>query len=234
MKPLQKAGGIAAIVKAGSDVGLFAFLLVLVPALGLKLEDFQDPAKGMAAVAAHPVLSYAYGAIALAFFATMLILSLALYDRLRGAAPALVACATAAGLISATLYLMSAMLEFIVTPQLIHAYGQNPGQAVPGWIVAGAVEDSALFAALLAFGVFLLLNSWAALPSGALPRPLAYYGIGFGAVAVVLAILNPLVPPLGFLPPALGIVWGAWLGVVLLKVEPVVARSMRAASPAAV
>jgi hypothetical protein len=70
----------------------------------------------------------------------------------------------------------------------------------------GIAGDSAL-------GWVLLLIGWAALKTRGLPRILSYLSVLVG----VVMILEFAVQPFMFVGLFLGIVWGLWLGVVLLR-----------------
>ena len=81
-------------------------------------------------------------------------------------------------------------------------------------VLGGGVADGLLTAAIFASGWFVFLASWAALRGG-LPKILSYLGLLFGAVS----ILAFAIPPFILIGVLLGIVWGIWLGIVLLR-EP--------------
>ena len=51
---------------------------------------------------------------------------------------------------------------------------------------------------------------------GSLPGSPNYLGLLFG----VLSILSPFIPPRALVGAVLGVVWGVWLGVVLLRSVP--------------
>ena len=70
----------------------------------------------------------------------------------------------------------------------------------------------ALTAAIFAAGWWALLASWAGLQGG-LPKILSYLGLLFGA----LGILSFAIPPFNPLAALFGIVWSAWLGIVLRR-----------------
>jgi len=97
MNTMQKVTGVAALTKVVGDVGFYAVLFVAIPAVGLTYQDFADPARAMAAVAAHPWLSYGYAFIFIVFAATMLVLSVGLYQRLGPTATTLAQTAAGAG-----------------------------------------------------------------------------------------------------------------------------------------
>jgi hypothetical protein len=64
-------------------------------------------------------------------------------------------------------------------------------------------------------GWVLLLLGWAALKIRCLPRILSYLTMLYGIVLV----LELAVPPLMNVGVILGIIWGVWLGGVLLRSE---------------
>jgi hypothetical protein len=221
MNTMQKATGVAALVKVVGDLGFYAVLFAVIPALGLTYQDFADPARAMSAVAAHPSLSYGYASVSVVFAATMLVLSLGLYQRLRATQPAFAQMAAAAGLISSGFYALTAMLDLAGTPDLLALYSRSPDIAISASAATTAVQDSVQFSAFLAFASFLGLNSWAALRARALPRSLAFYGLALGVVGIVLSLLNSVLQPIPIAFPALGLIWSGWLGIALLRGEPV-------------
>lgn len=214
---LAKIGGVAALVKAVGDIANIAIFLVLIPVLGISFSDLTDPKGSLAAFSAHPALAYASGAVVLLFAGTTLVLSLALYERLQGDRWALVKAGTALGLISAALFGVVALNYLVGVPELVQFYKQGQPGAVAAWAGSGADFDSLMFSALFAFGCFLICNSWAAISTRTLPRSLAGFGLAFGVVALVVGVSGFAVPTLVLLPSILGIPWGVWLGVVLIR-----------------
>ena len=104
----------------------------------------------------------------------------------------------------------------------------------PGWMPAGRVvasqENPTVFTLLAGPGGVLLV-SWVALRSGALPKVLGWLGVAIGVMGLI-----SIVPPLfeaayGF--GLLQIVWFVWLGVTMTT-KPTAAKAGRIANASAV
>lgn len=95
MKNLQKMGGIAALYEAAAYlIALVGYVLVL----GTLTE--VDPVQKVASLVNNQAFLYILNLIAYVFFGIVLVvLSLALYQRLKSGSPALAQTATAIGLI---------------------------------------------------------------------------------------------------------------------------------------
>src|SRR5512138_1285093 len=95
MKTLQKSGGFAALYLAVAYlIGMIIFLAVL------DYPSITDPAQKVAVVVKMPMVIFSTNLLMYVFFGVFLIvLSLALYDRLKRGAPALMQAATALGIV---------------------------------------------------------------------------------------------------------------------------------------
>ena len=95
MKSLQKFGGIAALYLAAAYlIGMTIFLVVL------DYPSITDPAQKVALLVEKQMVIFSTNLLMYVFFGVVLIvLALALYDRLKSGAPALMQVATAIGII---------------------------------------------------------------------------------------------------------------------------------------
>ena len=93
MKTLQKFGGFAALYLAVAYlIGMVLFLVVL------DSPSITDPAQKVALLVEKPMVIFSTNLLMYVFFGVVLIvLALALYDRLKSGAPALMQVATALG-----------------------------------------------------------------------------------------------------------------------------------------
>lgn len=104
---------------------------------------------------------------------------------------------------------------------VVKLYGENPVQAATVWRTLDAVEKGLGGGGgeTLASSLWFLLFGWAALRAKELPRGLNYLGVVIGVagiVSVVLAALGLMVVyGLGL------ILWLVWLGIVMLRKNPV-------------
>ena len=212
MKTLQKSGGLAALYLAVAYlIGLVLFIVVL------DYPSITDPAQKVALLVAKPMVIFATNLLMYVFFGVFLVvLSLALFDRLKSGAPALVQAATALGIIWAGSLIAGGMVSNAGIDPTIALYATDPAQAALSWqgietVAAGLGNGNGEILG----GLFTLLVSLAALRGGRLPKPLNILGLLVGAVGIISVLpgLTSLVSVFG-----LGqMVWYVWLGVVLLR-----------------
>ncbi|MFZ2616821.1 MAG: hypothetical protein WA077_12590, partial [Anaerolineae bacterium] len=106
MKSLQKSGGIAALYLAVAYlIGMVLFLVVL------DYPSITDPAQKVALLIEKQMVIFSTNLLMYVFFgAFLIVLSLALYDRLKSGAPALMQVATVLGIIWAGSLIASGMV----------------------------------------------------------------------------------------------------------------------------
>ena len=160
------------------------------------------------------LISYWVSAIAL------VIMALALYERLKAGAPALVQTATIFGLIWAALVIGSANLMMRDVGVIADLYGKDPAQAESVWQSLEAVETGIASGNEIVGSLWVMLLSLAALRTGGLPRALSYLGIALGAAGLVTGVLA-FIPAFRVQMVFAGMIaWSAWLGIVLLRSNP--------------
>jgi hypothetical protein len=221
MNSLQRIGGVAALMNAATFlVGFAIFFALLVPA-GYFAADV-DPIQNVAFLADNQAIMYLwYLTIYVVFGVFLVVLLLALYERLKAGSPAIAQIATAFGIIWAGLVIASGMVANIGTSVVVDLYGSDPSQAGSVWLAVNAVVTGLGGGNEIVGGLWVLLISWAALRAGGLPRLLSYLGV----VVSVAGILT-VVPALAALEVfgaifGLGlIVWFIWLGFTMLRSSP--------------
>ena len=211
MSNYQKAGGMAALIEAATYlIGMVIAFTVLAPSWEL------DPAQYVAFLVDNQTFLHLWHLlIYLVNGVFLIVLVLALHERLKSGAPAVMQVATAVGLIWAGLVIASGMQTINDLGVISDLYAQDPAQATTVWLSLSAVESGLGGAIELPGGLWVLLVSWAALQSGALPRALNYLGFLVGAAGVATAL--PLLGELGTLFGLGSILWFIWLGIVLLR-----------------
>jgi hypothetical protein len=212
MKTLQKLGGLAALYLAAAYlVGIVLFLVVL------DYPSITDPAQKVALLVDKQMVIFVTNLLMYVFFGVILvILSLALYDRLKSGAAALVQVATVIGVIWAGSLVASGMIANAGIAPVVALYAEDPSQAALTWLgietVANGVGNGN---GEILGGLWTLLVSWAALRAGGLPKSLNFLGLLVGVVGII-----SLFPGLTDLTGLFGIsqlFWYIWLGIVLLR-----------------
>ena len=207
----QKIGGVAALIEAAAYVAGFGLYLTLLDSSG-----YVGPVRKAAFLVDHQAVIYIANLFIYVIFGVFLVvLALALCERLKAGAPALVQAATAFGLIWAGLVIASGMIFNVGMATVVNLYGKDPAEAALVWLAIGSVQEGLGGGNEIVGGLWVLLVSWAALRGGALPKALNYLGVAIG-VAGILTV----VPALDVLTDVFGlsqIVWFAWLGIVMLR-----------------
>lgn len=212
MKTLQKFGGFAALYMAVAHLIGIAIFLVALDYLSI-----TDPAQKAALNVDKQAVIFPTNLLMYVFFGFALIaLSLALYERLKFSAPALMQVATAIGMIWAGSLIASGMVANAGLATVVTLYAKDPAQAVLIFQGIEAIGNGLGNAnGEILGGMWTLLVSLAALRGGALPKALNILGLFVGTVGIVtiLPALNALTGIFG-----LGqIVWFVGLGFVLLR-----------------
>ena len=213
MKNLQKMGGIAALFAAAATlIGLVGYILVLGT-----LADV-DPVQQVASLVDNQAFIYILNLIVYVFWGFfMVVLALALYERLKSGSPALALTATAIGLIWATVIIASGMIRNFGMGIVVDLYSTDPTQAGTVWLAVKSVFEGLSCAnGEILGGPWVLLVSWAAFRAGELPKALNYLGVVLG-VAGILSIIPALSLMLAVVFGMGKIVWMIWLGIVMLR-----------------
>jgi Domain of unknown function (DUF4386) len=214
MNDLQKMGGVAALIQAAAYVvGLGLALTLLAPVLD------ADPDQYVAFLVDNLILMYVWHLfIYLVAGVFLVVLVLALHERLKAGSPAMAQTAAAFGLIWAGLVIASGMLIINDLGVVADLYDKDPAQAATVWLALSSVEEGLGGAIELPGGLWVLLLSLAALRAGGLPRALNYLGVVIGAAGILT-----VVPALDVLAAVFGlgfIVWFVWVGIVMLRSRP--------------
>jgi hypothetical protein len=215
MKTLQKFGGFAALYLAIAYlIGIVLFLVVL------DYPSITDPAQKVALLIEKQMVIFSTNLLMYVFFGVFLIvLSLALYDRLKSGAPAIMQVATAIGIIWAGSLIASGMVSNAGIAPVVALYAKDPAQAALTWqgiesVASGLGNGNGEILG----GLSTLLVSLAALRTGGLPKGLNILGLLVGAVGIITILpgLTDLVGVFGLSH----IIWFVWLGIVLLRSNP--------------
>lgn len=212
MKLLTKFGGWSAFYLAAAYlIGMALFLVVL------DYPGITDAAQKVNLLVEKPLVIFSSNLLMYVFFGIFLIvLSLALYHRLKQGAPALMPAAAIIGIIWAASLISSGMVLNAGIDPVVELYARDQTQAALMWqgfesISSGLGNGNGEILG----GLFTLLVSLAAFRSRGLPIALNVLGLLVGLAGIV-----SIIPGLTLLTQVFGlgqIIWFIWLGVWLLK-----------------
>jgi hypothetical protein len=215
MKTLQKFGGIAALYLAAAYiVGMIGFLVVV------NVSGVADPVQKVALMADNLAFLYIMHLIVYVIWGIfMVVLALALYERLKVNSPAIMQTATVFGIFWGCVILVSGMIQNVGMQTVVNLYGKDPAQAGTIWLTIDSVLGGLAGSNEAIGGIWILLLSWAALRTGALSKVLNYLGVVVGVVGIISIV--PALANIFITIFALGqIVWFIWMGIVLLRSNP--------------
>lgn len=211
MNSLQKAGGIAALVQALAYIVGFIVLLTMMDAGDT---SSWSSAQQLAFTLDKKALFQAWIAfIYVGFGVALVVLVVALHERLK-ARPALMAIASAFGVIWAGFVIAAGMVAIVGLDAAARLHNIDPQQAAETWATISAVHEGLGGGVEIVGGLWLLLLSIAAKRSGALPTTLNVLGIVIGMAGIVT-----IVPLLADFAAVFGlgqIIWFIWVGATLL------------------
>lgn len=215
MRNLQKMGGLAALYEAAAYVVGIVFFIGIVDYSGV-----VDPLQKVALLVENQAMLSLINLIIYVLFGIVLVvLSLALHDRLKAGSPAIMQTATAYGLIWAGVVIASGMIYNIGLGVVAELYSTDPAQAATVWLAIDAVFEGIGGGVEVLGGLWVLLVSWAALRTAELPKVLNYLGLLVGVAGIITLV--PALGEIGGMVFGLGqIVWFAWLGIALLRSGP--------------
>jgi hypothetical protein len=212
MNNLQKMGGVTALFHSAAYlIGMVMYFAVLSPIID------AAPGQYVTQVAKYQTTLYLW--IFVAYWVSgfcLVVVALALYERLKAGAPALMQISTVLGIIWAGLIIGSGNLMMHGFGQIAQLYVDSPAQAETVWLALGMVENGIVSANELIGGLWILLLSWSALRTGKLNKGLNYLGIAIG-LSGMLTMIPPLAEATQTFFGLSMIVWFAWLGIVLLR-----------------
>lgn len=212
MKSLQKMGGMAALYEAAAYImGMIGFLAVV------DVDSVADPVEKVALMADNLAFLYTLHLLVYVVWGVfMVVLALALYERLKAGSPAIMQIATAFGLFWGCVIMISGMIHNVGMQNVVELYGKDPAQAGTVWVTIDSVLGGLAGSNEAIGGIWILLLSWAALRSGDFSRILNYLGIVIGVAGIVSII--PVLAEIFIYIFALGqIVWFIWLGITMLR-----------------
>ena len=205
---LQRIGGVSSIGSAFLCAIYLVFFFLVFPRLGLvRPSDWIDPVKNFAAWSASPITFFLINLEFILWTIAFVLIVLALRERMQTTAPNVIGIVVIGISIACALWLAVGLIGIVGMPSIVSAKDASAYRAVMGvYLGLSIAADHAL-------GWVLLLIGWAALKTRVLPRILSYLLILYGIVAIFEFAVHPFM----FVGVILGIIWGVWLGVVLLR-----------------
>ncbi len=216
MKTSQKFGGFAALYLAVAYlIGMVLFLVVL------DYPSITDLAQKVTLIVEKQMVFFATNLLMYVFFGIFLvILALALHDRLKPDAPALMQVATVIGIIWAGSLIASGMVANAGIAPAVALFAKDPAQAALTWqgieTVANGLGNGN---GEILGGLWTLLVSLAALRAGGLPKGLSILGLLVGAVGII-SLIPGLTEVMTGVFGLSQMIWFGWLGIVLLRSNP--------------
>lgn len=210
MTTFQKAGALAAWAEALCYIiGFVIFIFFLeAPGFAKPIESVDFLIANKALILSAISIIYIFAALAL------LVLVLALHERLKANAPSLMQVATAIGVIWVGVVVASGMIFTTGAESVIKLYATDPDRAATLWISVGLIQNGLGGGTEFLGGVWILLISWTALRGGKLSKPLNVLGGLIGVVGIL-----SIVPSWSIFVDIFGlsqILWFIWVGAVML------------------
>jgi hypothetical protein len=217
----RRVGAFAAIALGLLNLGATIFVI----AAGAPIPNNVDPGRALVKVTANTFLVSGQGTLRALAGMSLILLALALAERLQAAAPFAIRVATCAAVIGGALIIVVSVGSLASYDALAQINGKDHAAAVAAYAALIVVSLLLYTAGYVMLGVFVLISAMVAARSRVISRPLLYVGILFG-IALIGAHVTGLSSDLSFSSPsiALGvvmgpllIVWPVWLGVELLR-----------------
>ncbi len=210
---LQKIGGIAAVFQALAYIAGFTVLIFL---LTPEHADTLSDTEKLRFLLDNRILFQTWILIIYVLFGVALVvLVIALNERLKNHSSAILQTATVFGFIWAAMVIASGMIANVGLDTVAKIFTKDQEQATTIWFSIEAVHNGIGGGVEIVGGVWVLLISWVALKYKALPRWLNYIGLIVG-VAGILSVV-PGFSAVGTFFGLVQIVWFAWMGAFLLR-----------------
>ncbi len=211
-KTLEKPGGIAAIY--GAVVYIITMIVFLVV---LDYPNLTEPAQKVAMIVNNQVVVITMYWLSYIIFGLLLVvLSLALYEKIRLKDSSMMKIATVFAVIWATLLIASGLIFNHGATTIVAIYNVDPNQAVILWQGIEVISSALSFSdGELLGGLWMLLVGLSALKSGSFSKALSLWSMGVGIVGVIS--IFPFLNMLSILFGLGQVVWFIWIGVHLLK-----------------
>lgn len=210
MNKLQKIGGVAALLEAAIYVCAFLFygLILPAPVNATTEQKFAFLSQHQAALSAMNLVGYVL------FGAILLVLTMALDERMKKHSPNLSRAASVFGFLWVGLVIASGMVANIGLEKVINLYAKSPELAQSAWVAITAVVEGLGGGNEIVGGLWVLLISCAALRGGEFSKTLSYLGMAVGVAGILTVYPAEIFTEIFGLSQ---IVWFIWLGIAMLR-----------------
>ena len=208
MNDLQKLGGVAALLKAAIYISAFVFF----GAYWNFPVAADDTQKLLYLSNNQTILSIVNLTMYVIFGTLLLVLVLALYQRLKTQSPALSLTAAAFGIIWVGLVMASGMIANIGLGMVVDLSTKDAEQAMTVWIVINTVVEGLGGGNEVVGALWVLLLSIAALKINMFSKTLNYLGVSIGFVGILTIYPAEIFTEIFGLSQ---IIWFSWLGVTM-------------------
>jgi hypothetical protein len=209
---IQKWGGIAALLQAAMSLAYLVILTTLQGGPGI----FTSADRVFAAT--HAPGRIAFRLITLLFSLTIVVIAMALRDRLGQGSPNRARLMVVAASIGSAAFAMDAVISAYAGPALVNLAAQNLGGARTLSDALDVLLNGLSGTYVFMSGWMVVLAGWAAGSSAKLPRALGWLMLLAGVVSILHVLLQfafVSIPAMAAGVLLLTLVWSAWLGIVL-------------------
>lgn len=212
---LQRSGGIASLVEGGTYVVGFAAMAAYLAPRGFADAE-GDPTAALEFLLDNQLAMYVwYLLLYLVAGAALVVLSIAVHDRIKDTSPALAPVTTAFGLIWSGLLLASGMVSLVGQRAVVELASADRAAASTSWAALSTVQDALGGGIEVVGAIWILLVGAAGLATRVFSRGLSWLAVSIGLVGLCTVVPQASgaasVFGLGF------IVWFVWAGRVLVR-----------------
>lgn len=210
---LQKAGGLASLFEALAYVVGFGVMVTL---LNPGNTEGWSAAQKLAFALERKAFFQAWSIfIYVAFGVALVVLAVALHDRLKVHSHDLIKIATPFGIIWAGLVIASGMVAAVGLEMVATIHSRDVAQATSTWMAVAVIQNGLGGGVEVVGGVWVFLISAASFQALGFPKVLCYLGIVVGVAGILTVV--PVLKDLAVVFGISQILWFAWIGTVLLR-----------------
>lgn len=224
MQKLQKLGGTAAILQAGTYIILFIVfgaILQFPPKTAPAAEQLNFLSDNYALLISMNIIGYVLFGILLA------VSTLALYQRFNNKSPILAKTAAVFGFIWVALIIASGMISNVGLEKVINISIESPERALEVWSVIGIIGDGLGGGNEIVGGLWVLLLSFAGLRDTTFSKPVVWIGMLVGTAGLLTVFPEEIIKVIFGLTQ---IVWFIWIGIFLIRERPESANKVNLSS----